>query len=40
MTSDGRNKSDIVIKYRTDAARRHESCDYRDMGWKGLGDAA
>lgn len=38
MTAD--DQSDIVLEYKTEGARRHESCDYRDMDWKGLGDAA
>ena len=29
---------DEVIEYKADGARRHETGDYKEMGWKGFGD--
>lgn len=32
------NEEEIVLEYKAEGAKKHDSGEYRDMGWKGFGD--
>ena len=32
------NEEEVVLEYKAEGAKRHESGDYREMGWKGFDD--
>jgi len=32
------NEEEVFLEYKAEGAKRHESGEYKDMGWKGFGD--
>lgn len=36
--NENENDEEVVVEYKADGAKKHESGEYRDMGWKGFDD--